>query len=197
MTFGEELARIRKQRNLDQVMLSISAGYSNALVNQIEGGRTLPTAETARDILRRLNVSQSEMDRLIALLEQERRGRKATAKKKGKTPDFAFGAPLKKLLARLEVKSADFADKTEQKLVTVQLWLSGKRIPTDKTFKDTISPVLKNLGASEADIDLLRFTHLADMLTRAMDVVYLSPDEHAKISECMADCLTGILKSKE
>ena len=64
MTFGEQLAAMRKAKGLSQDQLGQRTGYDKRVISRYETGRTLPSIEAARTLAEALGVS---LDHLTGL----------------------------------------------------------------------------------------------------------------------------------
>jgi transcriptional regulator with XRE-family HTH domain len=72
MIIGQRVKKLRKERNMTQMMLSQLSGISQQAISNMETGRNYPSAETIRLLARVLEVSTSELLGEDAILSEHK-----------------------------------------------------------------------------------------------------------------------------
>jgi DNA-binding XRE family transcriptional regulator len=184
MKFGEQFRELRVSRPRPMLQQDVAAlaGVSIATVSQIERGTLIPSNQTAKKLMDTLERSGEPIDRatraaMYRNLKQERAERGERAGKQHGS--LAFGAALRELLAELNLSGADLTSRPRS---TINAWVTGILLPSDKTLVEELIPELKARDASDANIQTLTLAHLRDVLSKSLALAYLNEDAQKKVT---------------
>lgn len=205
-------ARLREgqedQKPVQQQQLAKLAGISPAMLHQVESGKLVPIAETARkiiDALAVLGLSEQERESLLskALSESE-------AKKKKTPPDVSadkntdrtsqeFARAMEEVLEALDKDLPSLAKKLKGRPAnTVRSWKDGRLFPSAETLQREILPAFEALRATDEQLNQMRVAHSRDALRKALaNLVYWNDDEQRRIADCLHGCVLKYKKEND
>lgn len=186
MRFGELLRQYREKQNIQQKDLAADADISPAMLSQIEHAREFPTEELANRLMDALKISGKRRESMLRSLKNDRKSfylDKSQAQK--------FGEVLSDLLKTIDLSVADLARKIDVSVVIVYSWMNGSKLPGDKTLALDLIEVFREAGASEQDLQRLKYAHLEGKLAQSIDLAYLTKQEQDELMAVLEEYLNS------
>jgi transcriptional regulator with XRE-family HTH domain len=183
ITFGSEIARLRRDKGLLQSEFGRAAEVSGDYISKIESGNEAPADDTGAKLIDFLTKDKKERERLRTLLE-------IATKQRGKNKPYEdFGKRLSDILKSIGMSQTDLQnDLKDTSIQAVHRIVNGYMMPSP-TLMQEIVRVLRKRGADPTHINAFRIAR--------WKAVFLN-DPHfsdftASQLKRLIDCLDNIL----